>query len=443
MIFAQAVTGLILTIGFGLRISAIYYASFILFPPLALTALFAYIFYRYQLGEADKKHEAAVASRLRRISVIESSILLGSLAILFLVFISLQFTYLFGGDSTITAQGFTYAEYAHRGFFELFAVAMLSFIVVWLSDAKVDKRSVRSTHLFRVLAGTLIVLVALIIVSAFKRLSIYEAAYGYTILRVYTQVFIVMLGAIFLILFIKLVANRHESWFALRAFLLTIAFLIGINIVNVDQVVARLNVERFKATHNQDLLLYNLKLSDDAIDQVISAYDALDPSRCEIWITNGLKNRLTRLKKQSWQSYNVPLARALKKLSLREVDLNAEIKRKTQVRHNGQGRISPQRRPVKIIVDPKTRNLDKTVRDILQISQLVAERFPSTKTQSMAINDCFAVVTVTSPKNTGIENVTLRVDEINGTWRIRGCVFAKSRNGQRKATGANYNINWE
>jgi len=38
----------------------------------------------------------------------------------------LQVQYLFGAQSNITAQGYTYAEYARRGFFELVVVAVLS-----------------------------------------------------------------------------------------------------------------------------------------------------------------------------------------------------------------------------------------------------------------------------------------------------------------------------
>ncbi len=43
----------------------------------------------------------------------------------------LQFTYLFGGTDNINVEGFTYSEYAVRGFFELVAVAVISLILFY------------------------------------------------------------------------------------------------------------------------------------------------------------------------------------------------------------------------------------------------------------------------------------------------------------------------
>ena len=50
--------------------------------------------------------------------MIEVTILLISIDLLFLVFVWIQFAYLFGGQANITIEGFTYAEYARRGFLE-------------------------------------------------------------------------------------------------------------------------------------------------------------------------------------------------------------------------------------------------------------------------------------------------------------------------------------
>src|SRR5690606_17936492 len=53
--------------------------------------------------------------------------LLGSLTLLFLLFVGLQLGYLFGGPGYIAdVPGLTVAGYARRGFFELLAVALLS-----------------------------------------------------------------------------------------------------------------------------------------------------------------------------------------------------------------------------------------------------------------------------------------------------------------------------
>ena len=49
----------------------------------------------------------------------ETSIVLGSIDLLFAVFVAIQFRYLFGGTTNINEFNYTYAEYARRGFGEL------------------------------------------------------------------------------------------------------------------------------------------------------------------------------------------------------------------------------------------------------------------------------------------------------------------------------------
>jgi len=84
---------------------------------LILIATLVYIAaYSYSFREKENQIATQQNSRNRGVGHIESSILLGSINVLFFIFILVQLTYLFGGESNIFAQGFTYAEYARRGF---------------------------------------------------------------------------------------------------------------------------------------------------------------------------------------------------------------------------------------------------------------------------------------------------------------------------------------
>ena len=59
----------------------------------------------------------------------ETAIILVSVDLLFLFFVGLQIRYLFGAQANISVEGFTYAEYARRGFFELLGVAVFTLMV--------------------------------------------------------------------------------------------------------------------------------------------------------------------------------------------------------------------------------------------------------------------------------------------------------------------------
>ena len=114
-----------------------------------------------------------------RLGAEETAVILGSLVLLFITFVILQASYLFGGREVLEARsGLTLAAYARRGFFELLAVAALTLgVLVALSVAQCHQR------LFRLLGGALIVCVLIILVSALYRLSLYIEQFGLTMAR--------------------------------------------------------------------------------------------------------------------------------------------------------------------------------------------------------------------------------------------------------------------
>ncbi|OIO88781.1 MAG: hypothetical protein AUK32_00515 [Candidatus Aquicultor secundus] len=96
--------------------------------------------------------------------------------------------------------------------------------------------------------------------------------------------------------------------------------------------------------------------------------------------------------------------------------------RRTGIGNSG-GR-SAQCQSVQIIVNPKTCRMDKTMRDILSISELVTGRIRGIRLKSIAVNDYFAVVKADIPKGLGLEEITLRFYELKGAWKMRGCAFS-------------------
>ncbi len=220
----------------------------------------------------SKKEEAAVSGetkdKLRTVGQIETSILLGAVNALFLVFILVQLTYLFGGEGNIASQGFTYAEYARKGFFELIAVAVISFLLVLATEKYTAKKDTEHTLIFKTLSTALTVQVMLIMASAFKRLLLYEEAYGFTTLRLYSHAFIIFLAIIFVLLLYKIFKDKRENLFVFRAFISIILFLATINLLNPDAFIARRNIERLKTTEELDVY-YLSRLSDDALPETI------------------------------------------------------------------------------------------------------------------------------------------------------------------------------
>jgi len=125
---------------------------------------------------------------------IESSMVLGAVNLLFLLFVILQFNYLFSGGKNIRLEGYTYAEYARRGFFELIAVAVISLFLFYILSMITKREQKDQGRLFSVLGLILVGLVAIILTSAYIRLNLYEAAYGFTRLRTLAHVFMIWIA---------------------------------------------------------------------------------------------------------------------------------------------------------------------------------------------------------------------------------------------------------
>jgi hypothetical protein len=209
----------------------------------------------------------------------ESTIVLGSVVILFLAFVVIQFQYFFGGHANINVEGFTFSEYARRGFGELVAVAFFSLLML-LGLGAITRREGRSQRqTFSILGVTLVVLVIVMLVSAFQRLVLYEFAYGFSRLRTYTHVFMIWLGLL-LVAVVVIEILRRERFIGLTMIAASLGFALSLSLMNVDGFIVRQNVQRELSSlaegnvqERPDLdAQYFLDLSDDAVPSLVDAF---------------------------------------------------------------------------------------------------------------------------------------------------------------------------
>jgi hypothetical protein len=200
----------------------------------------------------------------------ETAIVLGSVTALFATFVFVQFQYFFGGLKNIQIDGYTYSEYARRGFGELIAVAFFSLLLI-LSASGVTRREKKSQRrVFSSLASAIVVLVLVMLVSAFQRLLLYETAYGFSRLRTYTHIFMPWL-ALLLVAVVILEVTHRERTFALAAVIASLGFSLSLGIMNVDTFIIRQNVDRAIQGEKLDVS-YLADLSSDAIPELAAAY---------------------------------------------------------------------------------------------------------------------------------------------------------------------------
>lgn len=233
------------------------------------------------------------------------------LDLLFLGFVAVQLTVLFGGNThVLTTADLTYAEYARQGFWQLLAVTALTLLVIAVAVRKASRVEVADRVLVRVLLGMLCGLSLVVVASAIHRMSLYESQYGYTRLRVTVLVTELWLGLVFVLL-IAAGVRLSGRWLPRAVLASAVGGVLLVAATDPDAYVARKNVERFGDTGRIDVS-YLGSLSVDAVP----ALDRLpEPERsCALY-------RLDREVRgdSEWYEYNAARSRAKELLAAHPV----------------------------------------------------------------------------------------------------------------------------
>jgi hypothetical protein len=257
----------------GLAVTASGAAAVVFDPPASLT-------------QRPKK-------RALTLGMIESTMIIASVDLLFGAFVAIQFAYFFGGDAARELRGLTYAEYARRGFFELIAVSVLTLGLVLMLDWITVRHDRRQTRLFRALASALVALVGVMLVSASQRMLLYEEAFGFTHLRVYTHIFIGWLGVLFVFFLLALFRVR-EQIFSLGVLAVLVGYGVTLNLMNVESYIAERNIDRYLAGHELDIA-YLYTFSPDAAPAMLSLYRTAPDDAIKTAAGQWLARQLERL----------------------------------------------------------------------------------------------------------------------------------------------------
>jgi len=120
-------------------------------------------------------------------------------------------------------------------------------------------------------------LILMIDVVAFRRLSLYEEAYGFTMLRLYSHVFAVWLAAVFVLLAADFLGvRRNRRWFIGATMVTALAVLLGLNVANPEAVVVALNTSHAQTSNRIDSE-YLAELSSDATPALLESRAQIAP----------------------------------------------------------------------------------------------------------------------------------------------------------------------
>lgn len=173
---------------------------------------------------------------------------LGVLDALFIAFVAVQATVLFGGHThVLETEGLTYAEYAREGFWQLLWVSALTLLVLSGVIRVASRITAADRRLLRILVGTLCATSIVVVISAIHRMWLYQQAYGFSTERLMVITTEVWLGVVFVL--VAAAGIRMTGRWLPRAVLVAgVLALLGLAALNPERLIADRNIDRFERT---------------------------------------------------------------------------------------------------------------------------------------------------------------------------------------------------
>ena len=266
--------------------------------------------YGYACGEHHDPVQALESAPNRWFGATERLMLLASVAALLWLFLALQLGYLFGTVPSAPSSGMTFAEYARRGFGELTVVASASAVLIILSERYGQQGG--HERILRILAFALITAVLLLLGSAFHRVLLYEAAYGFTTARLYAQAYMTVVAAGLLLLSLEVAGELDTGRLFRRTVAVATILFVALIYWNHEAWIARRNIDRFAVTGQLDVAYLTRELSPDAIPAIAERLPSLpEPARSEL--ASAVRTRYAArpdMAKGRWYEWNLARARA-------------------------------------------------------------------------------------------------------------------------------------
>lgn len=213
---------------------------------LVITVLYggalALFYYSRAVGLKHAPVEQPAQKERKGLNSLTINTALAAVCVVYLVYMFSQLAYFVGGFAGILPVGYSAAEYARRGFFEMTLLCAIDLGIITFAIGMVSRqeRAPRSTRLLCLFIG----LVTLFFVAAFAgKMGLYIGTYGLTRLRVMTMVIMAFLAVTTVMVCVWLFVPRLQYMKAVM--LVGLALGAAVIWTDIDTQVAKYNVSAY------------------------------------------------------------------------------------------------------------------------------------------------------------------------------------------------------
>jgi uncharacterized protein DUF4153 len=209
-------------------------------------------------------------SKRSTIGLTEQRMMLWSAAVVLWLFVLLQISYFVHPPPVALDSGVTFAEYARRGFGELsFAATIVGAIILVLEYARPADATEHDRKMLARLELALLVALELVLISAFRRVVLYEQAYGFTTARLFPQAYMVGMSLVLIALAIEITRGSISVSFGRRVAEIGLGVFTILVFWNYEAWIVNQNIDRAAESGKFDAH-YSSRLSRDAIPALVS-----------------------------------------------------------------------------------------------------------------------------------------------------------------------------
>lgn len=229
-------------------------------------SLLAILLYSRATALKHSEKQPPAEKKGKGVPVITVGTVLVAVCFVYLVYLLSQLAYLSGGFAGILPEGYTMAEYARRGFFEMACLCGINLTVMVLALGLVRKESAAplAVKLLCLFVG---VVTMFLVATASAKMFMYIRSYGLTRLRVLTQIIMLFIALTTVVVCIWLFVPKMPY---MKVVLLS-AMVIGAATIwmDVNTQVARYNVDAYLSGKLETVDVGHLKsLGDSAVPQL-------------------------------------------------------------------------------------------------------------------------------------------------------------------------------
>jgi hypothetical protein len=238
----------------------------------------------------------------------EQKMALISVAVILWLFVLLQISYLFHAPPGVVGSGITFADFARKGFAQLsLAVTLVGGLILVLEATRPADLDPSGRRFLVGLEAALIIALELMLFSAFRRVILYEQAYGFTTMRVFAQAYMVVVAFALIALWLEVGKGMITIDFGRRVSVIALSVFTLLAFWNHEAWIVNKNFDRAAQTGKFDAE-YPTELSADAFPTLLARRKELAAPEREV-----LESRLgcERLPEATrWFEYNTRLRAA-------------------------------------------------------------------------------------------------------------------------------------